>query len=77
MKHDLRLELVARAERTAGDNREQALAAIRARTAMEVMKERRELKSHLYDVMGPGDESDESTSLLTQKHRQTRSGPAR
>ena len=42
----------------------QALAAIRARTVMEVMRERNELTRDLHDVFGSGDEREESSSLL-------------
>ena len=64
MKNDLRLQIAVHTERTVDANHEHALAEIRARTAMEVMKERRELRNHLYDVLGPGDEHDESSALL-------------
>ena len=64
MKDNLRPKLANRAAEATHESHTQALAAIRARTAVEVMKERRDLERHLYDVMGPGDEYAESRSLL-------------
>ena len=71
MKHDqsLKLAIHTATKTTHGSN--QALAAIRARTAMEVMRERSELTRNLYDVFGSGGEREESSFLLRLPWNQT------
>ena len=63
MKRDqsLKLAIHTATKTTHGSN--QALAAIRARTAMEVMRERSELTRNLYDVFGSGGEREETPDL--------------
>jgi hypothetical protein len=64
MKHDPRLKLAIHTDTKPTHRPEETLAAMRARTVMEVMRERSELTRNLYDVFGPGDEREVSRSLL-------------
>lgn len=64
MKHDPKLKLAVHTGTKPAFEPREALAAIRARTTMEVLRERSELTRNLYDVFGRGDERDESRSLL-------------
>ena len=72
MSDDPRLKLATHSNTEPTHGANQALAAIRARTVMEVMRERSELTRDLYDVFGPGEEREESSSLLRLPwHRST------